>query len=183
LASAVFNALEVLADGLESLGELFIGQEVNFLFREVYCRLDVRAQVNHCVGEAANHCGEFTLQRAHGRAHCCAGARFYEICDGFCLREVEFVVEEGSLSEFTRVGSATADLNHSIDERFHDECAPVTLQLEDVLAGIRMRRGEEESQTGVDGFLFSVEEARKGCTPSGRELTENYGGDFWDLGS
>ncbi len=127
LASALLNAVEVLANGLEPLGQLLVGEEVDFLFGEVYCRFDVSAQVNHRVGETADHRGELTLQGAHGRAHGGAGAGFYEVCDGFCLRQVDLVVEEGSLGEFTGLGSAAADLNNSIDERFHDERATVTL--------------------------------------------------------
>src|SRR3954470_20918196 len=168
---------------METLCQLFVSEKVDFFFGEVDCGFDVSTQVNYGVRKAADHCREFALQGSHGSADGGAGAGFYEVGDGFCLREVDFVVEEGSLGEFTWLRAAAAYLNNTVDESFHDERATVTLQLEHVLTRVGMWCGEKEREPRIDGFLLGIEEAGEGGATCGWQLAENDGRNLRNLGS
>ena len=50
---------------------------------------------------------------------------------------------------------------HARDHRFDDDRAAVAVQLEHVLAGVGMRRGEEQREPDVDRLLLRIEEPRE----------------------
>ena len=106
------------------------------------------------------------------RARRCLGARVDQVGDGFGLREVELVVEESALGELARRGDAQSGqallarrivtlargLEAARDQQLQHDRATVRLELEDVFAGVRMRRREEDRQTAVDGVAIGREE-------------------------
>ena len=180
LSRALLDRIEVVVHGPEALLELAVGQEVDLLLREIDCRLDVSAQVDHRVGQPAHHGGELTLQRAHGGACRLARAGVDEVGDRLCLREVQLVVEERALREFPRQGAPRAELRHPRHQRLEHQRSAVAVQLEDVLAGVGMRPGEEEREAGIDRLLRGIEEASEAGAARQRQLAEQYGGDLGD---
>ena len=97
----------------EALGELAVGEEVDFLLGKIDGRLDVGAQIDQRIGEPLHHAGELALQRAHGGARGFARAGIDEVGDGFGLRQVDLVVVKGALGEFARARAARAELQRS----------------------------------------------------------------------
>ena len=62
------------------------------------------------------------------------------------LREVEAIVEERAARELAGLGDARAQLDAAAQQLAHHDRAAVALQLEHVLAGIRMRRAESRAR-------------------------------------
>ena len=147
LARAVEHALEVIAHRLEALGELAVGEEVDFLFGKIDGRLHVGAQLDDRLGEAAHHGGELPLQRAHRRARRLARARIDQVRDRLRLRQIELVVEEGALRELARLRAARAELQGALHQCLEHHRAAVALQLEHVLTRIGVR-GRERTARG-----------------------------------
>src|SRR6185312_5151695 len=116
-------------------------------------------QVDDGLGEPTDHGGKLSLERPHGRAHRLARAGVDEIRDRLSLGEVQLVVEEGALSEFTRQRAARTELRDPGDQCFEYQGSSMTVQFEDVLAGVGVRSGEEERQAGIDRLLRVIEEA------------------------
>ena len=129
-------------------------------------------------GEAPHHGGELSLERAHGRAGRLARAGVDQVRDRLRLRQVQLVVEEGALRELARQGAPRAQLHHPGDQRLEDQRAAVAMQLEDVLAGVGVRAGEEERQAGIDRLLRGIEESGEDGAAGRRQLAEQDRGDL-----
>ena len=84
------------------------------------------------------------LQRAHGGTCGVARPGIDEIGHRLGLREIDLVVEEGALGEFPRPRTAGAELDAAFDQPLHDDGSAMTLELDHVFAGIRIRAWEEQ---------------------------------------
>ena len=103
---------------------------------------------------------ERAVERARCRARRRLGARVDQVGDGLGLREVELVVEEGALGELARpamrrsgqarlarrIVTLARGLEAAREQQLQHDRAAVRLQLEDVFAGVRMRRRKEDRQ-------------------------------------
>ena len=85
-----------------------------------------------------------------------------EVRDGLCLREVELVVEEGSLGEFPGFCTACAERHGGLDERREHPWPAVRVQFEHVLARERRRRCEVQRDAGIQLRAGRITEARQG---------------------
>ena len=65
-----------------------------------------------------------------------------EIGDGFRLRQIDPAVEKRAQRELARLGEPRAARHGRGDDRAQNDRASVRAQLDDVLAGVRMRRRE-----------------------------------------
>ena len=167
------HRVEVTAHGGQALGELRVGEKIDFLLRKIDGGLDIGAQLDQRIGEALHHAGELALQRAHGGARRLARAGIDEIGDGFGLRQIDLVVVKGALGEFTGPRAPRAELQAARDQRFEDDRAAMALQLEHVLAGVGMRAGKEQREADVDGLrrLASRKRASVACRAAGSSPT------------
>ncbi len=66
------------------------------------------------------------------------------------MSEVEFSVEEGAAGEFAVEGGASAGGDGGGKYFTSDEGASVTVDFENVVSGVRIRRGEEGDEGLVD---------------------------------
>ena len=82
------------------------------------------------------------------------------------------------MGELSRQRPPRAELRHPRDQCFEHQRSAVAVQLEDVLAGVGMRSGEEEREAGIDRILRGIEEAGKSGPARQRQLAEQHGGDF-----
>ncbi len=155
-----------------------VTEEVDFFFGEVDGRFDVDAKIDDRFGESLHHRRELTLQRAHRGPRRFTRAGVDEIGDGLGLREIQLLIEEGALSEFAGEGAARTQLQHASDQCFDDDRAAVTLQLQNVFAGIGMRRRKEQRHAGIDGILILGQKPREGRPPRRRQISENHRGDL-----
>jgi hypothetical protein len=89
---------------------------------------------------------ERAVERAARRARRRLGTRFDQIGDGLGLREVQLVVQERATREFARLREpqpeAAAGIEAALQQQLHHDRPAMTLQLEHMLAGVRMRRGK-----------------------------------------
>lgn len=58
----------------------------------------------------------------------------------------------------------------------------MSLELQNMLAGVGMGGGEEDREARVDCFVFGIHKARERCAARGRELAENDSGYLRNLG-
>src|SRR5882762_4348653 len=65
---------------------------------------------------------------------------------------------------------ARAELHGARDQRVDHHRPAVAVQLQDVLAGVGMRRGKEQRQARVDRLVLRVQKARKGHVAALGEL-------------
>lgn len=129
------------------------------------------------------------MQRAQRAARGRGGSRLDEVGYRFGLGEVETVVEKCAAREFPGLGDARPDFPAGFEtareqQPGHDAPA-VTLQLEDRLACIRMRRGKEQRDAVVYRLPLAVEE-RDALRPSRHQaarhvLTEHATHDGADV--
>ena len=160
-----------LANIRHALGQFGAGQEVDLLFREINRRFNVDAQLGQRRAGGLHACGEFTLQRSHRGAGRAARTSVDQVGDGFGLREVDLVVEEGPLGKFTGPRAARAQFHHALDQRLDDQ-AGVALQFEHILAGERARRGEEDGDAGIDDFAGGIAPAAEGGLARGGQAAQ-----------
>jgi hypothetical protein len=63
------------------------------------------------------------------------------------------------LSELARMGPARTELHETCHEGLEDERTPMSLELQNMLPGIRMRGREEEGEPCVDRLLAAVQKS------------------------
>jgi hypothetical protein len=95
------------------------------------------------------------MQRRAGRLR---RAAFYEVGHGLGLGQVQLVVQERALREFTGLCPPRTELDGRVDEQRHHDGAAVTVQLQYRLAGKRCGRREIQRKALVDGFAARVRE-------------------------
>ena len=79
-------------------------QKVDFLFREIQRGFDQHAQVDQRVAQHMDPVREHAGQRTAGASGCGFGAGIDQVGHRLGLGQIELVVEEGPLGEFTRPG-------------------------------------------------------------------------------
>jgi hypothetical protein len=144
--------------------ELFLGK--------VEGRLNERSQLDQLGDEPVDRRGELPLQAADGAARGRLGSRLDEVRDRLGLREIEPVVEERAARELARLREARAELEAPAQQELQHDRAAVTLQLEDVLAGVGMRRRKIERDPVVDRPTCGVAKARARRAARLRQLSE-----------
>ena len=76
----------------------------------------------------------------------------------FRLDEVELVIEERALGEFTGFGQPGAELDRRVDEQRHDDGPAVAVKLDDRFAGERRRAREMKCQSLVQSLPARIHE-------------------------
>ena len=142
----------------QSPGEFGRGEEIDFLFGKVDRGLDPDAQADRRLGDRAHAIGERAVETAHRRPRGRFGAGRDQIGDRFGLGQIEASVEERALGEFAGSRLARAELDHAREQPAQCDRAAVRLQLDDVLAGERMRRREVDQQAVIDRLAVGIEE-------------------------
>ncbi len=120
----------------------------------------------------ANARGEFALHRAHRGARGSRGACIDQIGDRFRLGEIHLAVQERPLAELAGTGHSDAQPEHTMQHPVDDECAAVTLQLEDMFAGERGGCGKVQGKPLVQRSPIRIAEAPQLRHPRVRQGTE-----------
>src|SRR5690606_38208919 len=85
---------------------------------------------------------------------------------GLGLCKIEFVIEKGSTRKFTRLSQAqtnvSPDFQTALQQHLQNNRTTVTLQLQHILAGIRVRRLEMDSQTAINHTAVSTYKINQG---------------------
>jgi hypothetical protein len=144
LARAFRDGIELIAHFLQMLGKRRIGKKINFFFRKVDGCFNVGPQGDERLGHRLDHDRELALERAHGRARRLARSGINEIGNRLRLRQIEFVVEERALRELARQRAPRPELKRTRNQFFLHDGTAVSLQLEHVLAGVRLGGGKEK---------------------------------------
>ncbi len=90
-------------------------EEVDFFFRKIQRRLDQHAQVDHLLDHAINCSGKLAGQRLRRRLRGGFGRCFNQIGNRFRLRQIELVMEEGTMREFPRLRQTQVDVVTGFD--------------------------------------------------------------------
>ena len=131
--------------------------EVITLVRKVERRLEPRDQVEQLSVDPGDSIGERAFELVKGRARLQRSDRVDEIGHRLGLHEIDPPVQERAQREFARLGEACAGFDCALDDRPKHDRAAVRADLDDVFAGVGVRRGK----VGRD-HLIGVG-ARKGC--------------------
>ena len=135
-------------------------QRIELLFGEIERRLHQHAQFDQLPQQFRDRSRELASQRAQRAARSAIGCGLDQVGDALGLRQVELVVEKCAAGKFTRLSRARAQLEAALEQHLHHHRTAVSLQLEHVLARVRMRRGEIKRDAIVDGGALRVEEDR-----------------------
>jgi len=100
-------------------------------------------------------------QRAHCRARGIGRTGFDQVGNGFGLRKVELVVEEGTFGKFTGARQPRTQCQHAAQQQVEHHRTAMALQLEDVLAGEGMRSLEKNREPLVEHAAIVVMERRE----------------------
>ena len=144
-------------------------QKVDLFFGEVQRRLNQHAQVDQGIAQHGDFLRERARQRTAGAAGGHGGAGIDQVGNGLGLGQVDFVVEEGPLGKFARLGQAQMGqhgqalgghrLRHfqaALQQQLQHDRAAVGLQLQHVFAGVAVRAGEEQRQAVVQGLALAI---------------------------
>ena len=116
---------------------------------------------------------ELARQRTRGRARSGLGAGVDQVGHGLGLRQVELAVEERARRElaglgrsqraqvFASGGSRGSGFEAAHHQKLQHHGATVRVQLEHVLAGVRVRRGKVQRQALVDRPRLRIEERQQ----------------------
>ncbi len=74
-----------------------------------------------------------------------------------------------------------AEFHHASDQCLDHDGTTVTVQLEHVLTGVRVRSGEEQGQAGIDRLLARVQEAGECRSPRRGQVTQHDRRKLWNL--
>ena len=85
-------------------------------------------------------------------------------------------------SDITNRHPARAQFLAACHQRLEDDRTAMALQLEHVLAGVGVRRGEEQGEADVDGLARRIQETGQSGLARGRQFSHQRGGDFRRLG-
>ena len=170
-------SVERAAQPLEPAAGVGAVQRIDLLLGEVERSLGERAQLDQLIDERADRAGELAAQAAHRAPRGGLGRRVDHVGDRFGLREVELVVEKGAARELAGLREPRAELERAAQQHREDERAAVALELEHVLAGVGMRRGEVERDAVVDRRAVRVEKDRARRAPRGRHLADQVAGE------
>ena len=160
-----------------------VGQKVDLLFRKIDRRLDVHAQLQQLPGQRVDGNGELAGQRAQRCPRRLRRTAIDQVGDGFGLRQVELVIEEGPLCELAGFGAARAEFDGGIDECSDYDRPAVPLQLEHRFASKRCGCREIERQPDVDRRTRFIAKRLVSCRPRFREAAEHRAGNALGLGA
>jgi hypothetical protein len=147
-------------------------QKIDLLFGEIQRRFDQHAQFDEPVAQVRDALGKGPGERAGCTAGRGFGAGVDQVGDGFRLGQIQFVVQEGALSEFTRLGQAQTwqralarRLETAGQQQLQHHRTAMRLQLQHVFAGVAVRRRKVERETLVDGQAIPTEKGTVGGMP------------------
>src|SRR5690554_5030577 len=95
------------------------------------------------VFEWAQAARQVAAHLASGDARLKGGLSVDEVADGLRLRQIDAAIEEGAEREFAGFGKARAEASHDRQHAAEHDGAAVTTDLDDIFAGVRVRRGKE----------------------------------------
>ncbi len=99
--------------------------------------------------DGSDGAGDRAAELLRGDAGLVEGVRVDEVADGFGLGEIDATGEPGALGELAGFGEARAAGEASAEDVVEQDRRAVSGDLEEVFAGVGVRRGEE----GDDGFV------------------------------
>ena len=111
--------------------------------------------------DRVNALREFSGERSRGAARRLRARCVDEVRHALGLREVHAAVEERSARELPGLGDARAQLDAAAHQLPQHDGAAVTLELDDVLARVRMRGRKEERDAAIDQGAVAVAEIGK----------------------
>ncbi len=150
-----------------------VGEEIDLLLRKIDGRFDVHARLGHGLGQRIHRDGKLALHRTQRGARGLDRAAVDQIGDRFGLGQVELVVEESAAGELARLGHASAELQCAREQHVHDDGPAVTVQLENVFASERGRRGEIQREPIVECVSVGVAKCSQHCASRPRHFAEN----------
>ena len=132
-----------MLQALDFPGDIRSMDEVDVFLRKIERRFDEHPELHQSVEKRVDLAREFADQAARCRANAGGRRGADEIGHRFGLSEVDLVVEKRALGELTRLGKARAEIEAALQHQRQNGRAAVSLQLENVFARVRRRRGEE----------------------------------------
>ncbi|MNP52250.1 hypothetical protein D3C76_1466290 [compost metagenome] len=135
-----------------------IGEEVDFLFREVDRRFDIDPQTDQLLGEVMHTCRKCALQRPQGITSCLGRTGFNQVGNGFGLGQIKLVVEEGAFAEFPRSGKTAAQFQAALEQHIQNNGSTVALKFQHVFTGKRVWSREIQGDALVQYFIVFSEE-------------------------
>ncbi|MNP23714.1 hypothetical protein D3C76_1164320 [compost metagenome] len=82
---------------------------------------------------------------------------FNQVGNGFGLGEVQFVVEEGALTEFPRPGETATQFQAALEQHIQNNRTAMALQLQHIFACERVRAGEIQGNALVQHLVVFTE--------------------------
>ena len=147
---------QVRADGFQLAQHVAIGEEIDLLLGKVDGGLHIDAQLDQLLAQLVHAPREFTLQRAQGIARRLGRAGLDQVGDGLGLRQVQLVVKEGALAELARSRLPRAQGQAAVQQQIEHHRPAMPLQFQHILAGERMRAGEEQQDALVQHLALGV---------------------------
>ena len=166
LAAAIEQRLHPLQQPAQLAQRIGLLEEIDLLLGEVQGGFDQHPQLDQAVAQPADLAAERTGQRPTGAARGGFGAGVDQVGDGLGLRQVQLAVEEGAARELTRLGQPHPQrgigLQAARQQQLQHHRAAVGLQFQHMLAGVGMRRREEQRQAVVDRLALGATEGQVG---------------------
>ncbi len=170
------QCMQIVSDLRQPAARIGGLQEVDLLFGEVERGLDQRAQLDQPLHQPVHRDRELAGQRARRRARRLLGAGVDQVGHRLGLRQVELVVQERPLRELAGLGQPQPErlpgLEHPAQQQLQHHRPAVPLQLEHVLAGVRMGRRKVDRDALVDRAAVAGQERPVGRVPRRQRAPE-----------
>ena len=124
--------------------------EVKSLVGKIERGLETRGQIKQRGIEPADRRRQRALELVHRRASLERRDRVHQIRHGLRLYQVQSSMQVRAKREFTGLGEPRAGGHREPDETLQDGRAAVRAELDDVLAGVGVRRGEPRGHHVID---------------------------------
>ena len=149
------------------------------LVGEVERRLETHGQVEQPAIHARDFSRERSFQLIVGGASLERRHRVDEIAHRFGLHQIDPAVQKRAQRELARFGQARSLGHRRLDDRAQEDGTAVGADLDDVLAGVRVRAGKERQDHLVANAASRRREARKRRAPrlERRRVPCQRGGD------
>ncbi len=146
--------VQIVANNRKAPSSIGLLQKIELFFREIERRFDQHAQFDQGRSQRVRAARELAGERADRGARRTLGRRIDQVRYSLGLRQVEPVVQKCALREFPGLCDAQSNrparLQTAREQHAQHDRSAMTLQLEHVLAGIRVRRRKVQRNTVVD---------------------------------
>ena len=151
--------------------------DIELFLREIELSFGERPKFDQLVPERANGGRKFTAQRTQRTARRFTAGRIDEVGDRLGLREIELAFQEGAACELSGFREPSAIVHTRGEQHLHHNGPAMAVELENVFAGVRMRRRKGEGDAVVDRLAPWPYEARVRRLTRRRQCAKQSRGD------